>query len=65
LIDYFGIGEYPTDDVKLYEWMDDLYDLIELAMALEEEFSIEIDDGDLERVETVGELFKLVEEAGS
>jgi acyl carrier protein len=38
----------------------DSLDHIEMAMALEEEFTIEIDDEELERVTTVGQAIDLV-----
>ena len=38
----------------------DSLDLVELVMALEEEFSIEVPESDLEGVDTVGKAFALV-----
>jgi acyl carrier protein len=38
----------------------DSLDLVELVMALEEEFGISVDESELEGVETVGQAFKLV-----
>jgi len=38
----------------------DSLDLVELVMALEEEFGIEVPEEDLEGVETVGHAFDLV-----
>ncbi len=38
----------------------DSLDLVELVMALEEEFGINVDESELEGVETVGQAFKLV-----
>ena len=47
-------------------FMDDLHadslDLFELAMALEEEFSVEIPSEDLEQITTVGDAMKYLEE---
>lgn len=47
-------------------FMEDLHadslDLFELAMALEEEFSVEIPSEDLEQITTVGEAMKYLEE---
>ena len=47
-------------------FMDDLHadslDLFELAMALEEEFSVEIPSGDLENIKTVGDVLNYLEE---
>lgn len=38
----------------------DSLDLVELVMALEEEFDIEVPESDLEDVRTVGQAFDLV-----
>ncbi|MGA1747262.1 MAG: acyl carrier protein [Ilumatobacteraceae bacterium] len=38
----------------------DSLDLVELVMALEEEFGIEVPEEDLEGIETVGQAFGLV-----
>lgn len=38
----------------------DSLDLVELVMALEEEFNVEVPEEDLEGVETVGQAFDLV-----
>ena len=38
----------------------DSLDLVELVMALEEEFDIAIDEEELEDIETVGQAFDLV-----
>jgi acyl carrier protein len=38
----------------------DSLDLVELVMALEEQFDITVDESELEGVETVGQAFELV-----
>ena len=38
----------------------DSLDLVELVMALEEKFDINVDEAELEGVETVGQAFELV-----
>jgi acyl carrier protein len=38
----------------------DSLDLVELVMALEEKFDINVDESELEGVETVGQAFELV-----
>ena len=38
----------------------DSLDLVELVMALEEEFDVEVDEEELEGIETVGQAFDLV-----
>lgn len=55
----------PEDKVVLEaKFGDDLdadsLDLVELVMALEEEFGIEVPEEELEGVETVGQAFELV-----
>lgn len=40
----------------------DSLDTVELVMALEEEFSIEIPDEDAEKITTVGDAVKYIEE---
>lgn len=40
----------------------DSLDIVELVMALEEEFDIEIPDEDAEKIKTVGDAVKYVEE---
>ncbi len=40
----------------------DSLDLVELIMALEEEFDIEIPDGDAEKVVTVGDVVDYIKE---
>lgn len=40
----------------------DSLDVVELVMALEEEFDIEIPDEDAEKITTVGEAVKYIEE---
>jgi len=42
----------------------DSLDTVELVMALEEEFSIEIPDEDAEKITTVGDAIKYIEEKG-
>ena len=40
----------------------DSLDTVELVMALEEEFSVEIPDEDAEKMKTVGDAIKYIEE---
>ena len=50
-----------TEDAKFGDDLDaDSLDLVELVMALEEEFGIEVPEEDLEGIETVGQAFALV-----
>ena len=57
----------PIDTTKIVitaHFSDDLdadsLDLVELVMALEEEFGIEVPESDLEGVDTIGKAFDLV-----
>ena len=43
----------------------DSLDTVELVMALEEEFGIEIPDEDAEKITTVGDAVKYIEEKGA
>ena len=50
-----------TPDAKFGDDLDaDSLDLVELVMALEEEFGIEVPEEELEGIETVGQAFELV-----
>ena len=40
----------------------DSLDTVELIMALEEEFNIEIPDDDAERIKTVGDIIKYIDD---
>jgi len=40
----------------------DSLDIVELVMAMEEEFDIEIPDDDAERIQTIGDAFSYIEE---
>lgn len=43
----------------------DSLDVVELVMALEEKFSIEIPDDDAEKIKTVGDVVTYIEKAGT
>ncbi len=48
-------------DAKFGDDLDaDSLDLVELVMALEEEFDVSVPEDELEGIETVGQAFKLV-----
>jgi len=50
-----------TKDARFAEDLDaDSLDLVELVMALEEQFDITVDESELEDIETVGQAFDLV-----
>ncbi|HWG74068.1 MAG TPA: acyl carrier protein [Acidimicrobiales bacterium] len=50
-----------TPDARFADDLDaDSLDLVELVMALEEQFGISVDESELEGVETVNQAFELV-----
>ncbi|HEV2069845.1 MAG TPA: acyl carrier protein [Acidimicrobiales bacterium] len=54
--------EQVTMDANFSEDLDaDSLDLVELVMALEEAFEIEVPEEDLEGIDTVGQAFEMVE----
>ncbi|MEG3071117.1 MAG: acyl carrier protein [Candidatus Syntrophopropionicum ammoniitolerans] len=63
IIDQLGVDE---EDVQMEaSFVDDLVDsldIVELVMALEEEFELEISDEDAEKIRTVGEAVKYIQE---
>ena len=63
------LGVKPEEVTDSASFVDDLgadsLDTVELVMALEEEFGIEIPDEDAEKMTSVGEAVKYVEEKAS
>ena len=58
--------EEVTDDAKFIDDLGaDSLDTVELVMALEEEFGIEIPDEDAEKMVTVGEAIKYIDQKAS
>jgi len=60
------LGVKPEEVVPEASFVDDLgadsLDTVELVMALEEEFGCEIPDEDAEKIQTVGDALKYIEE---
>lgn len=53
--------EQVTMEAKFGDDLDaDSLDLVELVMALEEEFDVSVDESELEGIETVGQAFDLI-----
>jgi acyl carrier protein len=51
-----------TPDAKFGDDLDaDSLDLVELVMALEEEFDVSVEEEELEGIETVGQAFALIQ----
>lgn len=63
------LGVKPEEITPAASFIDDLgadsLDTVELIMALEEEFSIEIPDEDAEKLTTVGMAIKYIEQKAS
>lgn len=60
------LGVKPEEVTPEASFVDDLgadsLDTVELVMALEEEFAIEIPDEDAEKIQTVGDAIRYIEE---
>ena len=60
------LGVKPEEVIPEASFVDDLgadsLDTVELVMALEEEFGCEIPDEDAEKIQTVGDAIKYIEE---
>ena len=64
IVEQLGVNE---SEVNLEaKFIDDLgadsLDIVELVMALEDEYGIEIPDEDAEKIETVGDAIRYIEE---
>ena len=64
VVEQLGVSEdQVTEDAKFIEdFGADSLDQVELVMALEEEFGSDIPDEDAEKMTTVGEAIKYIEE---
>ena len=64
IVEQLGVNE--SEVVPEAKFIDDLgadsLDIVELVMALEDEYGIEIPDEDAEKIETVGDAIKYIEE---
>ena len=67
IVEQLGVDETEVTPEALF--IDDLgadsLDTVELVMALEEEFGIEISDEDAEKIQTVGDVAKYIDKAKS
>ena len=67
IVNQLGVNEEEV--TKDASFTDDLgadsLDVVELVMAFEEKFSIEIPDEDVERLRTVGDAIKYLDEKGA
>ncbi|MBP7526488.1 MAG: acyl carrier protein [Syntrophorhabdaceae bacterium] len=64
IVDQLGVSE--SEVIPEAKFIDDLgadsLDIVELIMALEDEYSIEIPDEDAEKMETVGDAIRYIED---
>ncbi|MBP6941218.1 MAG: Acyl carrier protein [Syntrophorhabdus sp. PtaU1.Bin058] len=64
IVDQLGVSE--SEVIPEAKFIDDLgadsLDIVELIMALEDEYGIEIPDEDAEKIETVGDAIRYIEE---
>ena len=62
------LGVNPEQVTPTASFIEDLgadsLDIVELVMAFEEEFSVEVPDEDAEKLQTVGDVIKYIEEQG-
>jgi len=65
IVEQLGVkADQVTPEAKFIEDLGaDSLDTVELVMALEEEFSIEVPDEQAEKLQTVGDVIKYVEES--
>ncbi len=64
IVDQLGVS---VEEIKPeVSFLDDLgadsLDIVELVMAMEEEFDIEIPDADAEKIQTIGDAFAYIKE---
>lgn len=56
-------GVELTEDTNLKELGADSFDLLELVTALEDEFSLTLDDDDVEKIATIGQVVDAIKNA--
>ncbi|RME90033.1 MAG: acyl carrier protein [Candidatus Hydrogenedentota bacterium] len=64
IAEQLGVDESEvTEDAHFIDDLGaDSLDTVEMVMALEEEFGIEVPDEDAEKIQTVGDVIKYIEE---
>ena len=64
IVEQLGVDEEEvTPDASFVDDLGaDSLDTVELVMAFEEEFSVEVPDEDAEKLQTVGDVVKYIEE---
>jgi len=63
IVEQLGVDEGEVTMETTFENLDaDSLDIVELIMALEEEFELEISDEEVEKIKTVGDVVSYIEE---
>lgn len=67
IVEQLGVNpEQVTPAAKFIEDLGaDSLDTVELVMAFEEEFNVEVPDEEAEKLQTVGDVIKYIEDKGS
>ncbi len=60
IAEQFGIDADSVTEETAFKELGDSMDLIELIMAMEEEFDMEIEDEDAETIKTVGDALEYI-----
>ena len=60
IAEQFGIDADSVTEETAFKALGDSMDLIELIMAMEEEFDMEIEDEDAETIKTVGDALEYI-----
>ncbi len=63
LVEQFGDTTALTEETRIHDDLGaDSMDVVDLIMSIEEEFHIEVQDEDIEKITTVGDLVTFIEE---
>lgn len=60
IAEQFGVDPESITEETAFKDLGDSMDLIELIMALEEEFDVEMDDEDTDNIKTVGDAIEYI-----
>lgn len=64
IVEQLGVEEAEVALETTFEDLDaDSLDIVELIMALEEEFELEISDEEVEKIKTVGDVVSYIDES--